>query len=76
MNDKELKKTPPQTRKGQRKKIAHEHESERFAPVRLLLRNSLRSTRKSYHCKPGNEPNLTDQIAHQPANRYDVRAYV
>ncbi|WP_249539055.1 hypothetical protein [Escherichia coli] len=46
MNDKELKKTPPQTRKGQRKKIAHEHESERFAPCAFALEKFLKEHKK------------------------------
>ncbi|ENA5420069.1 hypothetical protein OM190_13700 [Escherichia albertii] len=46
MNDKELKKTPPQTLKGQRKKIAHEHESERFAPCSFALEKFLKEHKK------------------------------
>lgn len=44
--------------------------------VLLPLSNSLKSTGKRAHCRYGNELNQTDCIAHQPANRYDVRAYV
>ncbi|WP_250668339.1 hypothetical protein [Escherichia coli] len=46
MNDKELKKTPSQTLKGQRKKIAHEHESERFAPCAFALEKFLKEHKK------------------------------
>ncbi|EEW1326746.1 hypothetical protein EBM35_002914 [Escherichia coli] len=46
MNDKELTKTPSQTLKGQRKKIAHEHESERFAPCAFALEKFLKEHRK------------------------------
>ncbi|EPS8162699.1 TPA: hypothetical protein ACHGA6_003543 [Escherichia coli] len=42
MNDKELTKTPSQTRKGRRKKVAHEHESERFAPCAFALEKYLK----------------------------------
>ncbi|ENP3114701.1 TPA: hypothetical protein JX752_003049 [Escherichia coli] len=46
MNDKELTKTPSQTLKGQRKKIAHEHESERFAPCSFALEIFLKEHKK------------------------------
>lgn len=66
MSDTESTKTPSPTRKRRRKNIAHEHESERFAPCAFALEQFLKEHRKSSRCKPWNEPNLTDHIAHQP----------
>lgn len=64
MTDKELTKTLSPARKRRRRKI--EHESERFAPCAFALEKFLKEHRKSSRCKPWNEPNLTDHIAHQP----------
>ncbi|EFH8507707.1 hypothetical protein GHR33_14840 [Escherichia coli] len=42
MTDKESTKTPSPTRKRRRKNIAHEHESERFAPCAFILEKYLK----------------------------------
>ncbi|ELS7773347.1 hypothetical protein [Escherichia coli] len=42
MNDKELTKTPSPARKKQRTKVAHESESERFAPCAFALEKYLK----------------------------------
>ncbi|EFH6854303.1 hypothetical protein G3823_005278, partial [Escherichia coli] len=47
MNDKALTKTPSPIRKGRRKKIAHEHESERFAPCAFALEKFLKEYRRT-----------------------------
>ncbi|EKS5519371.1 hypothetical protein QUQ76_000770 [Escherichia coli] len=47
MNDKELIKTPSTTRKKRCKKIAHEHEPERFAPCAFVLEKFLKEYRRT-----------------------------
>ncbi len=66
MSDTESTKTPSPTRKRRRKNIAHEHESERFAPCSFALEKFLKEHRKKLSLQTLNEPNLTDHIAHQP----------
>lgn len=46
MSDIESTKTPSPTRKRRRKNIAHEHESERFAPCSFALEKFLKEHRK------------------------------
>ncbi|EOJ9515397.1 hypothetical protein [Escherichia coli] len=46
MNDKELTKTPSPARKKQRTKVAHESESERFAPCAFALEKFLKEHMK------------------------------
>lgn len=47
MSDTESTKTPSPTRKRRRKNIAHEHESERFAPCSFALEKFLKEYRRT-----------------------------
>ncbi|EOP1186305.1 TPA: hypothetical protein ACG31H_000304 [Escherichia coli] len=47
MTNNESTNTPSPARKRQRRKIAHEHESERFAPCAFALEKFLKEYRKT-----------------------------